>query len=136
MSTSPMLTLPDTMVVPGRAKPSRAIATVVLPDPDSPTMPSAAPGPTEKPISATMSTFAPTTSTRRFSTRMPSALDDSDGLRCVLEYARNAAATVAVEYEVDADRKERDCNRRYEYRPGLHSQGDAVLADHQAPVGG
>src|SRR4051812_20000267 len=133
-STSPTRTEPEASRVPCRVNPRRAIATVVLPEPLSPTMPSAVPGETAKLTSETMSTPAAIASTRRPSTtRAPAS---ADGGKLLLFLVREPAArpAVAVDDQVDADREQGERDHRHQHGPRLQGQPDPVLADHHTPV--
>src|SRR5205823_7330827 len=131
--TPPTRTEPETSFVPGRVNPSSAIATVVLPEPLSPTMPSAVPRGTANPMSATMSTPAPIASTRRPSTtRAPVSADRGKPLLFLVREPERPA--VAVDHEIDPDGQQRQRDHGHQHRPGLERQPDPVLADHHAPV--
>src|SRR5262245_20185736 len=100
-------------------------------------MPSAVPVATAKETSETMSTFGVIASTRRSSSIMAGvALADTGCLHRVLGHRFASASLLSVENQVDADRDQRDREDGNEHGPRLDSQCDAVLADHQAPVGG
>src|SRR5262249_5173723 len=111
-------TEPAAIRVPHRAWPRSAIATVVFPQPDSPTMPSAVPRGTSNDTSETMSVPVSPTSTRRPRTvRRASA--STDGPLLLDPRGDPAPSAVAIDPEVDADRQEPEDHDRGDHRPGL-----------------
>src|SRR5579862_3161417 len=145
MLSPPMWMLPPRIRTPGRVKPSRASASVVLPLPDSPTTPRISPGATSKLTSST--TGSPLSSaTVRFSTLIAtpvaaSLMRSRSWLRCddAPHSARDVGAAEAardcVAGEVDADREDGDHRRRCQHRERVQRDVLPVLADHQRPVG-
>src|SRR6185312_16986132 len=134
-------TFPRTIRAPGRVAPSSASATVVFPDPDSPTRPVTAPRPTEKEISSTMSTpvaprstLSPETSRLARSTRLGAGCTWASAGIAVAHESDNGPLD-AVGDEVDPDRQQGDQGDRCDHSPRLDGQADEVLVDHVAPIG-
>src|SRR5262249_31736122 len=126
-STPSMTTLPAVIVAPFRAKPSRANARVLLPEPDSPTTPMTSPRPSSNPTSRTMwspaaatATVTPDTAISPATSAPPVRPADRPGDR--------------LGDQVAAQRHHQDQRDRRQHRNRRDREAVLVLADHPAPV--
>src|SRR5262249_23287165 len=112
-------------------------ATVLLPEPDSPTSPSTLPGWIEKETPSTARTTPRPVANcvRRPSTSRTAVLMRRLSMQVVAHHARVEDVAQPAAEEVEADHGDEHRNPGADRHPGDDGHVGPALADHQAPVG-